>query len=104
MKALLHPEQVESMPGVQKWMSHAFEARERVLREFGNASDDEKMRRMTEYNVMSQIANLKTHPSVWSRLLNGEIEIRGWVYDIGDGSIWETLSENGRFELLGQRR
>jgi carbonic anhydrase len=51
--------------------------------------------------VLNQIANLKTHPSVWSRLLKGEIEIRGWVYDIGDGSIRETLSENGRFELLG---
>lgn len=104
MKALLHPQLVESMPGVQKWMSHAFEARARVLRECGNASDDEQMRRMTEYNVLSQIANLKTHPSVWSRLLNGEVEIRGWVYDIGEGSIWETLSENGRFELLSHHR
>jgi carbonic anhydrase len=75
-----------------------------VLRECGNASDDEQMRRMTEYNVLSQIANLKTHPSVWSRLLNGEVEIRGWVYDIGEGSIWETLSENGRFELLSHHR
>jgi carbonic anhydrase len=100
MKALLHPEQVEGMPGVEKWMSHASEARQRVLREFGNASEDERMRRMTECNVLCQIANLKTHPSVWTRLLNGEVEIRGWVYDIGDGSIWEALSENGRFEML----
>jgi carbonic anhydrase len=104
MKALLHPEQVTEMPGVEKWMSHGFEARQRVLREFGNATEEVQLRRMTEYNVLSQIANLKTHPSVWSRLLKGEIEIRGWVYDIGDGSIWEAQSENGRFELLGHRR
>jgi len=104
MKALLHPEHVEGMPGLQQWMTHGFAARERVLREFGTAPDEEQMRRMTEYNVLTQIANLKTHPSVWSRLLKDEIEIRGWVYDIGDGSIREALSENGGFELLGRRR
>jgi carbonic anhydrase len=36
-------------------------------------------------------------------LLRREIEIRGWVYDIGDGSIREADPESGRFELLEQR-
>src|ERR1035441_2434292 len=83
MKALLRPEQVADMPGVQKWMSHAFEARKHMLREFGDASKEEQLRRMTEFNVLGQIENLKTHPSVSARLLRREIEIRGWVYDIG---------------------
>jgi len=103
MKALLHPEQVEDMPGVQHWMSHALEARTRMLREFGDAPEEEQLRRMTEFNVLGQIENLKTHPSVSARLLNGEIEIRGWVYDIGDGSIREADPASGRFELLGAR-
>ena len=102
MRALLHPETVEGMPGMQKWMSHAFEARERVLREFDEAPEEERMRRMTEYNVLGQIENLKTHPSVRARLFKGEIEIRGWVYDIGDGSIREANPDTGRFELLGE--
>jgi carbonic anhydrase len=103
MKALLHPQQVEDMPGVQKWMSHAFEARKQMLREFGDAPEGEQLRRMTEYNVLGQIENLKTHPSVSARLFRGEIEIRGWVYDIGDGSIREADPQSGRFESLGQR-
>ena len=103
MKALLRPEQVADMPGVQKWMSHAFEARKHMLREFGDAPEEEQLRRMTEFNVLGQIENLKTHPSVSARLLRGEIEIRGWVYDIGDGSIREADPESGRFELLEQR-
>ena len=103
MKALLHPEQVADMPGVQKWMSHAFEARKHMLREFRDAPEEEQLRRMTEFNVLGQIENLKTHPSVSARLLRGEIEIRGWVYDIGDGSIREADPESGRFELLEQR-
>ena len=103
MKALLRPEQVADMPGVQKWMSHAFEARKHMLREFGDAPEEEQLRRMTEFNVLGQIENLKTHPSVSARLLRREIEIRGWVYDIGDGSIREADPESGRFELLEQR-
>jgi len=101
MKALLHPEQVKDMPGVQHWMSHAFDARARMLREFGDAPEEEQLRRMTEYNVLGQIENLKTHPSVRARMLKGEIEIRGWVYDIGDGSIREADPASGRFTTLG---
>ena len=103
MKALLHPEQVKDMPGVQHWMSHAFDARARMLREFGDAPEEEQLRRMTEYNVLGQIENLKTHPSVRARMLKGEIEIRGWVYDIGDGSIREADPASGRFTTLGNR-
>ena len=50
---------------------------------------------------MSQIENLKSHPSVHSRIISGEVDIRGWVYDIGDGSIWAADPESGKFEILG---
>ena len=103
MNALLHPENVEGMPGVQTWMSHAFHARRRMLQECGSGSEDERMRRMTEFNVLGQMENLKTHPSVRARLITGEIEIRGWVYDIGDGSVWQAEPVSGRFALLGDR-
>jgi carbonic anhydrase len=102
MRALLHPETAEGMPGLQTWMNHAVGARKKVLDEFGNASEEERMRRLTEYNVLRQIENLKTHPSVCARLLKEEMEIRGWVYDIGDGSIREANPETGQFELLGE--
>src|SRR5215831_9619266 len=34
MKALLDPATADGMPGVQKWMSHGFQARDRALREY----------------------------------------------------------------------
>jgi carbonic anhydrase len=103
MKALLHPEQVESMPGVQRWMSHGFAARHLMLRNFSDASEEDQLSHITELNVLRQIEHLKTHPSVRSRLGNGEIEIRGWVYDIGNGSIREADPESGKFEPLGKK-
>jgi len=101
MKALLDPAKADGMPGVQKWMSHGFAARDRALREYPYARSDEQLQRVTEYNVLEQIENLKTHPSVRKRLRYGELEIRGWVYDIGDGSIREANLETGEFRLLG---
>ena len=101
MKGLLHPEQVQGMPAVQEWMRHASEARHRMLRDHHDAGEEEKLRLITEYNVLAQIENLKSHPSVHARFTRGEVDIRGWVYDIGDGSIWAADPESGRFEIIG---
>ena len=103
MKALLDPAAANEMPGVQKWMSHGFSARDRALRDYAYARKEEQLERITEYNVLEQIENLKTHPSVRKRLRYGEVEIRGWVYDIGDGSIREANLETGEFTQLGGR-
>src|SRR5271166_5350972 len=88
MKALLHSEHTQGLPAVQDWMRHAAEARHRTLRDHTGVAEEEKLRLITEYNVLAQIENLKSHPSVYSRLTSGEVDLRGWVYDIGDGSIW----------------
>lgn len=101
MKALLHPENADGMPGVRRWMSHGLTACERMLQKYKHAGEEAQLKHLTEYNVLEQIDNLKTHPSVQTRLRNREIEIRGWVYDIGDGSIREANPESGEFQLLG---
>jgi carbonic anhydrase len=100
MNGLLHPEQVLGLPSVQEWMRHAAEARRRIMRDHSEATEEDKLRLITEYNVLAQIENLKSHPSVHSRMANGEVEVRGWVYDIGDGSIRAAAPESRKFEIL----
>ena len=101
MKALLEPATVHGMPGVQTWMTHGNAARERTSRELPFASREEQLQRLTEYNVLQQIENLITHPSVRKRSKYGEIEIRGWVYDIGSGAVREFKPASGQFEPIG---
>ena len=98
MHALLNPETTDGLPGLQRWMLHGAAARERVLRELKNLPEEEKLSRLAEANVLEQIGNLKTHPSVASRLEANEVMIRGWVYDIGSGSIRQADPETGVFE------
>jgi carbonic anhydrase len=103
MKGLLQPEQVQGLPAVQEWMRHASESRHRILRDHSDATEAERLRLITQYNVLAQIENLKSHPSVQSRLLSREVEIQGWVYDIGDGSIWAADPASGRFARTGEQ-
>jgi carbonic anhydrase len=100
MKALLNPEGVEGMPGVRHWMSHGFAARNRMLNRYGERPEADQLRHMTELNVLEQIEHLKSHPSVRARLDRAEIEIRGWVYEIGTGSVREHNPASGLFEKL----
>jgi carbonic anhydrase len=101
MKALLHPDKSQGLPAMQEWMRHAAEVQHRVRRDHAAAHEEERLRLLTEYNVLQQIENLKTHPSVHSRVLSGELEVHGWVYDIGDGSVWAADPESGKFAIIG---
>ena len=101
VKALLHPERASGMPALQSWMRHALGARERLIREHPGAPEEEKLRLMTEYNVLSQLENLRSHPTVAARLADGDLELHGWVYDIGEGTVWAANPDATRFEILG---
>jgi len=102
VKALLEPERASGMPALQSWMRHSLSACERLLREHqaDAKSKEEKLRLLTEYNVLTQLENLKTHPAVESRYARGELALEGWIYDIGDGSVRSFQPESGRFEPL----
>lgn len=102
MKALLNPESTAEMPGVQTWMQYGQAARERVLRDAPNVNSESLTHRLAGANVLEQIAHLKTHPSVAARLAAGEVEIYGWVYDIGSGTIWQA-NDAGEFEVFGEK-
>jgi len=104
VKALLEPEQASGLPALQSWMRHSLPARERLLNEHRNPPKEEKLRLLTEYNVLTQLENLRTHPSVASRLASGELEVHGWLYDIGDGSVWTADPASSHFEILGGDR
>jgi carbonic anhydrase len=96
MKGLLHPEAVEKMPTVQRWLRNA-DAALSVANSL--AAPDEKpnelMRRLTEENVLLQLHHLRTHPSVAGAMARGELTISGWVYDIGRGEV-RISADGGR--------
>ena len=94
MKALLNPESLESMGTVKRWMRNA-EAALSVADSLTGKDEkpSERLRRLTEENVLLQMQHLRTHPSVAGALAREVLTISGWVYDIGTGEV--RISENG---------
>ena len=94
MKALLHPESLETMATVRRWMRNA-EAALSVADSLSDKDDkpSERLKRLTEENVLLQVQHLRTHPSVAGAVAREELTLSGWVYDIGTGEV--RISENG---------
>lgn len=65
-----------------------------------HASDADRLNSLVRENVVAQLANLKTHPSVALALEQGRLSLHGWVYDIESGAIDALDGRSGRFVSL----
>ncbi|WP_035349502.1 carbonic anhydrase [Edaphobacter aggregans] len=94
MKALQHPESLEQMATVKRWMRNA-EAALSVADSLAvpDEKPSERLQRLTEENVLLQVQHLRTHPSVAGAVAREELTLSGWIYDIGTGEV--RISENG---------
>jgi carbonic anhydrase len=100
MHALLHPSSVTDMPNVARWMHYGNRAHAIVTRNHDHLSEAEQLREMSRQNVLAQLDNLRTHPAVASRIVEGTLQIHGWVYELETGSIYAYDSPTGRFKLV----
>jgi carbonic anhydrase len=101
MKALLHPEQVSSMPTVKTWLRNAEAASSVVNAQHGADADNEtKLGALIEQNVVLQMNHARTHPSIAGRLAKRALAIRGWVYDIANGTVRVYDENRGEFHVV----
>ena len=97
MKAALNPASTERLPAMRRWLRHAGRAR-RIALDAAHAEPLQALRCVTEENVISQLDNLMTYPSVAAAEARGEMNLYGWVYDIPSGTIRMWSPERGVFE------
>jgi carbonic anhydrase len=50
-------------------------------------------------NVVAQLQNLRSHPTVAARLQAGDLALHGWVYHIGPGAVTVYDENLRRFEV-----
>lgn len=103
MKALLAGGNMEHLPAVKSWCSHAEATRRIVERKYPNLEGEEQAIAATEENVLVQMNHLSTHPCVAARLASGDLRVFGWYYDIGSGQIYQYDQTRGWFfEIDGE--
>jgi carbonic anhydrase len=86
IKGLLHPESLQTMPRVADWVRHAAPARD-ILARSGRLGGPDEMQQAVDANVLVQLENLRTHPSVAEALAAKRVTLHGWVYDIASGDV-----------------
>ncbi|WP_425916107.1 carbonic anhydrase [Pseudomonas sp. GWSMS-1] len=90
---------MDHLPAVSGWLQHAESAK--VINESRvHANDAAKVSSMVRENVIAQLANIQTHPSVRLAQEKGVLNLHGWVYDIESGSIDALDNDNRSFKAL----
>ncbi len=102
MKGLLQPEQVESMPAVASWLSHAETTRRIVADNYQHLQGQPLLTATIEENVLVQLENLRTLPSVASRLVKGDLKLHGWVYKLETGEVFAYELSSGQYVPVAQ--
>lgn len=103
MKGAINPEGLDSLPHVKEWLGHCRVATEVVKERCGHdklSIDD--LEAVTKENVLQQIQHLRTHPAVAAKIATGQVELHGWVYNIGSGDMLCYSSETGDFITMDQ--
>ncbi|GAB6260357.1 carbonic anhydrase [Photobacterium sp. R1] len=86
MTAIATCQCMDHMPAVSDWLRNADSARiVHQAAEYRNARASTEA--MVRENVLAQLENIKTHPSVRLALREGRLALHGWVYDIESGQI-----------------
>ncbi|MDA3642932.1 hypothetical protein LZ318_37580 [Saccharopolyspora indica] len=85
MTALAERQDLSALPTTAAWLRHADASLARAAAAGGNHEVDVLVR----HNVLAQLANLATHPSVARAVASGRIALHGWVFDIATGVVTE---------------
>ncbi|AJE41270.1 carbonic anhydrase [Streptomyces nodosus] len=88
MTALAEAHDLREVPAVARWLRHADASRARTAARGDVAA-------LVRQNVLAQLANLATHPSVARARAEGALTLHGWVYDIATGGV-ETVGTDDR--------
>ena len=97
MQGLIEMEALTDLPAVKNWLGHA-EATRRIMKEnYSHLEGEALITATVQENVLAQLENLRTHPSVAARIARGEIRLHAWVYKIETGEVFTYDSTTEQF-------
>ena len=82
------------------WMSILTPARDKVLSEHGNASDETRQRALELAGIVQSIENLHSFPFVAQAVAAGELRLHGAYFGIATGELALLDGPSGRFNTV----
>src|SRR5471032_3539798 len=83
---------LDHLPAVAGWLRHA-DAAKAINASRSYDSDAARLDALVKDNVIAQLGNIRTHPSVAVGLANKKLQLHGWIFDIESGVM---LALDGR--------
>ena len=102
MKAVLDPASLEKLPATRNWLVYAEATRHLMATHYHDLPNGEKLETCVEENVLVQIENLRTHPSVLAALSRGRLKLHAWVYEIESGNVLAFDGDRGQYVPLAE--
>jgi carbonic anhydrase len=101
MAGLLNPESVAALPAVKSWLAYADSTKRIVDENYQHIDSPTARLTLTiEENVLVQIENLKTHPSVAAALARKCLKVHAWVYQFETGKVFAFDPEQEQFAAI----
>ncbi|WP_433684826.1 carbonic anhydrase [Nocardia sp. CA-119907] len=83
MTAVAERHDLSGTPAIAEWLGHV----DATDTPATGAEPDDRVSMLVRSNVVAQLANLSTHPSVSGAVDAGTVTVEGWVFDIGTGAV-----------------
>nr|WP_222858854.1 carbonic anhydrase [Paraburkholderia phenoliruptrix] len=99
MTAITANTNLERLPAVAGWLRHA-DAAKAINASRSYESPAQRLDALVKDNVVAQLANIRTHPSVAVGLANKTLQLHGWIFDIESGVMLALDGRTGQFVPL----
>ena len=101
MAGLLAPDTLKELPAVRSWLGNAESTRRIIAENYGHLMGDEaRLKATIQENVLVQLEQLRTHPSVAAALGRHAVRLHGWVYKFETGQVFRFDPESGQFTAI----
>ncbi len=102
IKGLLDQDSLKDLPAVRSWLSHAEATRLIMRTKYTDRTGSAQLTTAVEENVLVQLENLRTHPTVAAGLAQGMLKLHGWVYKIETGEVFAYDPKFGQFVSVAE--
>lgn len=101
MTAISSAQPLDQLPAVSHWLRYS-DCAKAIVDAQSHATAHEKADALVRENVIAQLANIRTHPSVAVALAQKRLNLHGWVYDIESGTVDALDGASARFVSLAE--
>jgi carbonic anhydrase len=99
--AILHPERVEHLPYVRRWLKESSRIPALIEERYGALEGEARMTAAVQENVLASLEHLRSFSFVNARLDSGALKMSGWVFKIATGEVFGYDPTSEQFLRIG---